>query len=120
MLCMSVRFVDTNVLLYAISREEQEQAKAVRANEILASREVALSVQVLLEETRHAAAQAGVVDGLAVGVLEHVLGDREVGIEHLPAERRTGEAAGSAHQAMEERGGGEVASSEICATQVTP
>ncbi len=47
--CMSVRFVDTNVLLYAISREEQEQAKAARANEILASRDLALSVQVLQE-----------------------------------------------------------------------
>lgn len=42
-----MRFVDTNVLLYAISREEQEQA--ARANEILASRDVGLSVQVLQE-----------------------------------------------------------------------
>jgi predicted nucleic acid-binding protein len=44
-----VRFVDTNVLLYAISRDPQEQEKAARANEILASRDVALSVQVLQE-----------------------------------------------------------------------
>jgi predicted nucleic acid-binding protein len=44
-----VRFVDTNVLLYAISRDPQEQGKAARANEILASRDVALSVQVLQE-----------------------------------------------------------------------
>jgi predicted nucleic acid-binding protein len=45
----SVRFADTNVLLYAISRDPQERAKAARANEILASRDVALSVQVLQE-----------------------------------------------------------------------
>jgi predicted nucleic acid-binding protein len=44
-----VRFVDTNVLLYAISRDSQEQEKAARANEILASRDLALSVQVLQE-----------------------------------------------------------------------
>jgi len=44
-----VRFVDTNILLYAISRDPQERAKAERANEILAGRDVALSVQVLQE-----------------------------------------------------------------------
>jgi len=44
-----VRFVDANVLLYAISRDRQERDKAKRANEILASRDVALSVQVLQE-----------------------------------------------------------------------
>jgi predicted nucleic acid-binding protein len=44
-----VRFVDTNVLLYAISNDPQEQAKAERANEILSGRDVALSVQVLQE-----------------------------------------------------------------------
>jgi len=44
-----VRFVDTNVLLYAVSREPDEQLKARRANEILDSRDVALSVQVLQE-----------------------------------------------------------------------
>jgi predicted nucleic acid-binding protein len=44
-----VRFVDTNVLLYAISRDSEEQDKAARANEILAVRDVALSVQVLQE-----------------------------------------------------------------------
>jgi predicted nucleic acid-binding protein len=45
----NVRFVDTNVLLYAISRDAQEEAKAARANEILASKNVGLSVQVLQE-----------------------------------------------------------------------
>jgi predicted nucleic acid-binding protein len=44
-----VRFVDTNVLLYAISRDPSERDKAERANEILAGRDVALSVQVLQE-----------------------------------------------------------------------
>ena len=44
-----MRFVDTNVLLYAISRDPAEQDKAKRANEILADRDLALSVQVLQE-----------------------------------------------------------------------
>jgi predicted nucleic acid-binding protein len=44
-----VRFVDTNVLLYAVSKDSQEQGKAERAREILAARDLALSVQVLQE-----------------------------------------------------------------------
>ncbi|MGH3995176.1 MAG: PIN domain-containing protein, partial [Pseudonocardiaceae bacterium] len=44
-----MRFVDTNVLLYAISRDRDEQGKAERANHILAERDLALSVQVLQE-----------------------------------------------------------------------
>jgi predicted nucleic acid-binding protein len=44
-----VRFADTNVLLYAISRDPEEQAKADRANELLSARDLALSVQVLQE-----------------------------------------------------------------------
>jgi predicted nucleic acid-binding protein len=44
-----VRFVDTNVLLYAISRDANEQEKAARANAILKDRQLALSVQVLQE-----------------------------------------------------------------------
>jgi predicted nucleic acid-binding protein len=44
-----VRFVDTNVLLYAISRAPEEQKKARRANELLSSRDLGLSVQVLQE-----------------------------------------------------------------------
>jgi len=46
---MGVRFVDTNVLLYAVSRDPDEQAKAARANELLSRRDVGLSVQVLQE-----------------------------------------------------------------------
>ena len=45
----TVRFVDTNILLYAISRDPAEQDKAKRANDILADRDLALSVQVLQE-----------------------------------------------------------------------
>jgi predicted nucleic acid-binding protein len=49
MSCTGVRFADTNILLYAISRDPEEQTKATRANEILAARDLALSVQVLQE-----------------------------------------------------------------------
>jgi len=44
-----VRFVDTNVLLYAISRDPGEQTKATLANELISSRDLGLSVQVLQE-----------------------------------------------------------------------
>lgn len=44
-----MRFVDTNILLYAISRDPQEAHKAERARGLLAERDLALSVQVLQE-----------------------------------------------------------------------
>jgi predicted nucleic acid-binding protein len=44
-----VRFVDTNILLYAISVDHDERDKAERANQILVARDLALSVQVLQE-----------------------------------------------------------------------
>jgi predicted nucleic acid-binding protein len=44
-----VRFVDTNVLLYAASTAPEEQAKRARALAILEDRDIALSVQVLQE-----------------------------------------------------------------------
>lgn len=44
-----MRFVDTNILLYAISRDPGERSKAQRANSLLATRDLALSVQVLQE-----------------------------------------------------------------------
>ena len=44
-----MRFVDTNILLYAISRDPAERSKAQRANSLLAARDLALSVQVLQE-----------------------------------------------------------------------
>ncbi len=44
-----MRFVDTNVLLYSISTEPSEAAKASKAQALLTSRDLALSVQVLQE-----------------------------------------------------------------------
>jgi predicted nucleic acid-binding protein len=44
-----VRFVDSNVLLYAVSRDPEERHKAERARGLLAERDLALSVQVLQE-----------------------------------------------------------------------
>jgi predicted nucleic acid-binding protein len=44
-----VRFADTNVLLYAISRAREDQHKAERANALLDAGDVGLSVQVLQE-----------------------------------------------------------------------
>jgi predicted nucleic acid-binding protein len=44
-----VRFVDTNVLLYAISRAPEDRQKAERANALLEAGDVALSAQVLQE-----------------------------------------------------------------------
>lgn len=44
-----MRFADTNVLLYSISRDPDERDRADRANEILAQRDLTISVQVLGE-----------------------------------------------------------------------
>ncbi len=44
-----MRFVDTNILLYAVSRDPEEAHKAERARGILAEHDLALSVQVLQE-----------------------------------------------------------------------
>ena len=44
-----MRFVDTNVLLYAFSRDPGEQDKTTRANAILEAGDLALSIQVLQE-----------------------------------------------------------------------
>ena len=41
-----MRFVDTNVLLYAVSTAPAEAAKAARARDILEADDLALSVQV--------------------------------------------------------------------------
>lgn len=45
----TVRFVDTNVLLYAISRASDERDKSERARTLLGERDLVLSVQVLQE-----------------------------------------------------------------------
>ncbi|MGH2467264.1 MAG: PIN domain-containing protein [Candidatus Limnocylindrales bacterium] len=44
-----MQFADTNILLYAISRDPAEAKKARRANELLAAGDLGLSVQVLQE-----------------------------------------------------------------------
>lgn len=44
-----VRFVDTNILLYAISTTPKEREKTAAARKILESKDLALSVQVLQE-----------------------------------------------------------------------
>jgi predicted nucleic acid-binding protein len=44
-----VRFVDTNVFLYAVSTDPGEAAKAITARALLESTDLALSVQVLQE-----------------------------------------------------------------------
>jgi predicted nucleic acid-binding protein len=44
-----VRFVDTNVLLYVISRDRAEAVKRMRAAAIIAEGDIGLSVQVLQE-----------------------------------------------------------------------
>lgn len=44
-----MRFADTNILLYAISRDPSERDKADRAKQLLSDRDLALSVQVLQE-----------------------------------------------------------------------
>ena len=70
---MTVRFVDTNVLLYSISREPAERSKAVRANEILASRDIGLSVQVLQEfyvQSTRASRGDAITNDQAAGLVE--------------------------------------------------
>ena len=44
-----MRFVDSNILLYATSKSPDERDKALRANDILNAVDLALSVQVLQE-----------------------------------------------------------------------
>lgn len=69
----TVRFVDTNVLLYAISRDPAEHDKAIRANRILDAGDIGLSVQVLQEfyvqSTRASRADA-ITHDQAAGLVE--------------------------------------------------
>lgn len=68
-----MRFVDTNILLYAISADPGERRKAARANEILDAGDVGLSVQVLQEfyvqATRASRADA-ITHDQAAGLIE--------------------------------------------------
>jgi predicted nucleic acid-binding protein len=71
-----VRFVDTNVLLYAISTESNERGKADRANALLAAGDVALSVQVLQEfyvQATRESRSARLSHGQAVRLVESFL-----------------------------------------------
>jgi predicted nucleic acid-binding protein len=68
-----VRFVDTNILLYAISRAPDEAPKARRANELLAAGDVGLSVQVLQEfyvQATRASRRDAITHEQAVGLVE--------------------------------------------------
>ncbi len=47
--CTTVRFVDTNVLLYAVSTDPAEQVKRGVADDLLSRPDLGLSVQVLQE-----------------------------------------------------------------------
>lgn len=68
-----MRFVDTNILLYAISRDPSEADKARRANEILTARDLGLSVQVLQEfyvQATRATRQDAIKHDQAVGLID--------------------------------------------------
>jgi predicted nucleic acid-binding protein len=68
-----VRFVDTNVLLYAISRDEDEAAKASTANAILDGGDLGLSVHVLQEfyvQATRPSRQDAISHDQAVGLIE--------------------------------------------------
>lgn len=67
-----MRFVDNNILLYAISRDPDEAPKARRANEVLAAGDVGLSVQVLQEfyvQATRASRQDAITHEQAVGLI---------------------------------------------------
>ena len=68
-----MRFVDTNILLYAISADPAETEKAERANEVLRQGELALSTQVLQEfyvQATRAARDDALTHQQAIGLVE--------------------------------------------------
>ena len=68
-----MRFVDTNVLLYAISRDGDELAKTGVANAILDAGDLGLSVQVLQEfyvQATRPSRQDAISHDQAVGLIE--------------------------------------------------
>lgn len=68
-----MRFVDTNILLYAISRDPAEEGKAMIANEILDAGEIGLSVQVLQEfyvQATRATREDAITHDEAAGLVE--------------------------------------------------
>lgn len=77
-------FADTNILLYAISKDPAEAPKAVRANEILRDEEIALSTQVLQEfyvQATRAAREDALTHEQAIGLVESFLRFPVVSIE---------------------------------------
>jgi predicted nucleic acid-binding protein len=72
----SVRFADTGVLLYALSTEPDERAKADRARRILHERDLRLSVQVLQEfyvQSTHESRPDRISDEHALALMETFL-----------------------------------------------
>jgi predicted nucleic acid-binding protein len=68
-----VHFIDTNILLYAISVDPAERSKAERANEILDAGDIGLSVQVLQEfyaQSTRASRADPITHDQAVGLME--------------------------------------------------
>ncbi len=72
-----MRFVDTNILLYAISSHPDEAAKAARATAILNESDLALSVQVLQEfyvqATRASSSSSPIAHENAVAMIASLL-----------------------------------------------
>lgn len=71
-----MRFVDTNVLLYAASTATDEREKARRARDVLDSEDLGLSVQVLQEfyvQATRATRPARLSHGQAAGLVEAFL-----------------------------------------------
>ena len=87
-----MRFVDTNVLLYGVSRLPGDAAKRRRARELLESPELALSAQVLQEFYVQATRPKG-SSGLSHEEALTFLG----GLRHLPVQAIT---AGVVHDAL--------------------
>jgi predicted nucleic acid-binding protein len=68
-----VQFADTNILLYAISRDPGETDKARRANEILTAGDLGLSVQVLQEfyvQATRTSRRDAITHDQAIGLVE--------------------------------------------------
>lgn len=68
-----MRFVDTNILLYAISRDAGEASKARRANDVLTAGDIGLSVQVFQEfyvQATRASRQDAITHEQAVGLID--------------------------------------------------
>ena len=68
-----MRFVDTNILLYAISHDAAETAKAATANGLLSAGDLGLSVQVLQEfyvQATRASRRDPIAHEHAVGLIE--------------------------------------------------